>query len=71
MTASTGTTKRGASSSLGAWRQSKKARFRIILAFKYLIAAIVLAGGNVIAPAVNRILKTANHGKADGSQARG
>ena len=43
MTASTGTTKRGASSSLGAWRQSKKARFRIILAFKYLIAAIVLA----------------------------
>jgi arabinogalactan oligomer/maltooligosaccharide transport system permease protein len=43
MTASTGTTKRGASSSLGAWRQSKKARFRIILVFKYLIAAIVLA----------------------------
>jgi len=43
MTASTGTTKRGASSSLGAWRHSKKARFRIILAFKYLIAAIVLA----------------------------
>ncbi len=43
MTASTGTTKRGASSSLGAWRHSKKARFRITLAFKYLIAAIVLA----------------------------
>lgn len=42
MTASTETTGRGAGSSLSAWRQSKKARFRIILAFKYLIAAIVL-----------------------------
>ncbi|HMT21365.1 MAG TPA: sugar ABC transporter permease [Promineifilum sp.] len=42
MTASTETTGRKTGSSLGAWRQSKKARFRITLAFKYLIAIVVL-----------------------------
>lgn len=42
MTATTKTPSRGAADTLSGWRQSQKARFRITLAIKYLVAAIVL-----------------------------
>ena len=39
----TATTTQAKTNALAGWRQSKKARFRITLAFKYLVAAIVLS----------------------------